>query len=218
MYSITAIIPAYNEEKTIGAVIKATKDSGIIDHIVIVSDGSTDATSYIAKSHEGVEVIVLDENVGKGAAIVKGLERFRSDIVLMLDADLVGLTPDHVRDLLYPIIQGEADMTVGLFKGGRISTDIAQRITPYLSGQRAIKRAILDHVPHKGINKYGLEAAITDHAKKHKIVTKTVLLHKLTHLTKEEKMGIIKGFSERMRMYKDVAKIFKKKKASGKEK
>ncbi len=212
MSSIAAIIAAYNEEKTIGHVVETLKEIDIIDRIIIISDGSTDKTVKIAENYEDVIVVDIKDNVGKGAAVMKGLDLCQSiDIVLLLDADLVGLKKEHIYSLIDPIAKDGVDMTIGLFKGGRMSTDIAQRITPFLSGQRAIKKDLLGSIPNKDINQYGLEAAITNYVKKHNIEYETVKLSELTHRTKEEKMGVLKGFIERIKMYVDVFKAMKRK-------
>lgn len=212
MNSIAAIIAAYNEEQTIGDVVQTLKKTDIIDKIIIISDGSTDKTVNIAEKYDDVTVVDIKDNIGKGAAVMKGLDLCQSiDIVLLLDADLIGLREEHIQLLLNPIIDENWDMTIGLFKGGRMSTDIAQRITPFLSGQRALKKELLENIPNKDINQYGLESAITNYVKKHKIAYKTVRLSELTHRTKEEKMGIFRGFAERIKMYVDVFKAMKRK-------
>lgn len=206
MNSITAIVAAYNEEETIASVIETVKSSDLIDYIIVISDGSTDDTANIASKYD-IRVLEIDTNKGKGAAVMKGLEYCRaSDIVILLDADLIGLNKEHIEDLLLPIIEDRADMTIGIFSGGRMSTDLAQRLTPFLSGQRAIKKDLLDKVRNKDINQYGLEASITKYVKNEKIRVKEVKLRKLTHRTKEEKLGMLKGFKLRMKMYLDVAK------------
>jgi glycosyltransferase involved in cell wall biosynthesis len=81
-----AIIPAYNEEKTIGHVLAVLKNTSLINKIIVVSDGSTDNTVQVAKSYE-VEVIELCENRGKGGALKAGLDNNKADVVLFLDAD-----------------------------------------------------------------------------------------------------------------------------------
>ncbi|MGI5998716.1 MAG: glycosyltransferase family 2 protein, partial [Lutispora sp.] len=152
--SITAIIPAYNEEKTIGNVLNVVSELSLINEIIVVSDGSWDNTVNIAKKY-GVKVIELKDNIGKGGAIKAGLKECNSDIVLLLDADLIGLKKDHIYDLVTPIMFENIDMTVGVFKNGRPITDIAQKIAPNLSGQRALKKCILDEIEDMDIVRYG---------------------------------------------------------------
>lgn len=208
MYSITVIIAAYNEEKTIEEVLTQVKQVDIIDTIIVVSDGSIDKTAEISR-RMGVEVIELTQNVGKGGALRRGVDICKSDIILLLDADLLGLTTKHIEDLLYPVIEEKVDMTIGIFNKGRLSTDLAQRVTPYLSGQRAIRRYIIENISNIDITRYGIEAAMTKYVRENKINTMKVPLKNLTHMMKEEKFGFVEGFKERMKMYFEVFKTFK---------
>lgn len=207
--SVTAIIPAYNEEKTIGNVLNVISKSSLINEIIVVSDGSWDNTVNIAKKY-GVKVIDLKDNIGKGGAIKAGLKECCSDIVLLLDADLIGLKEDHIYDLVTPIIFENIDMTVGIFKNGRTITDIAQKIAPNLSGQRAIRKWILDELEDMDIVRYGIEVSLTIHVNKKSYKVKDIYLEDITHLTKEEKLGFVNGFSSRLKMYKDIIKVISK--------
>lgn len=203
---VTAIIPAYNEEQTIADVVNCVKNVKEIQKIIVVSDGSNDRTAEIA-GECGADVIELAENVGKGGAIKAGINECGTDIILFLDADLVGLTEKHILDLIEPVIYNNADMTVGIFKNGRIATDLAQKVSPYLSGQRAIKRSIIDKIPNIDITRYGVEMALTKYVEKHSIKVQEVSLYDMTHITKEEKLGIIRGVQARFKMYWDIVKI-----------
>lgn len=201
----TAIIAAYNEEKTIGSILDVLKESPLIDQIVVVSDGSTDRTVEIARN-KGAEVVELLHNVGKGGALYHGLGYIRSDIVLLLDADLIGLTSEHVEALVGPVMKGEADIAIGVFEEGRLATDLAQKIAPFLSGQRAIKTDILQNIPDMEVTRYGVEVAINRYVRKNEVQVKLVKLLGLTHVMKEEKFGLVKGLRERVRMYWEIFK------------
>ncbi len=208
MYSITAIIAAYNEEKTIEDVLTQVKKVKLVDKIIVISDGSKDKTAEIARGLD-VEVIELKENIGKGGALKKGIDICKSDVILLLDADLVGLTSDHIEKLLAPVLEREVDMTIGIFDKGRPCIDFVQRVTPYLSGQRAIRRYILEGISNIDKTRYGVEAAVTQYVKENNIKTMRVSLLNLTHMMKEEKFGFIKGFKERLKMYWQVFITFK---------
>jgi glycosyltransferase involved in cell wall biosynthesis len=204
---ITAIIPAYNEEQTIGNVLDCITKVEEVTQVIVVSDGSTDGTAEVATAYD-VELIDLVENVGKGGAMKAGMERCSNDNIIFLDADLIGLTKQHVKDLIMPVINNETDMTIGIFKNGRIVTDLAQKVTPYLSGQRAVKKSLMDKIPSIDITRYGVEVALTKYAEKNSIRTKEVYLEDMTHVTKEEKLGIFKGMQARFKMYWDIMKVF----------
>ncbi|MGI6706914.1 MAG: glycosyltransferase family 2 protein [Clostridia bacterium] len=203
---IDAIVPAYNEERTIGNVISVLKQVKEINQIIVVNDHSKDATSYIAKQM-GVIVVDLPNNIGKGGALKVGAEYSRGDYLLFIDADLIGLRPYHIKQILEPILSKRAETTVGIFSSGRLSTDLAQKITPFLSGQRVIKRELFQNIAALDESGYGVEIAITKHILKEKIPMEEVYLDNLTHTMKEEKLGLLKGFAARMRMYWEIAKV-----------
>jgi glycosyltransferase involved in cell wall biosynthesis len=202
-----AIIPAYNEEKTIGHVLAVLKVTPLINKIIVVSDGSTDNTVQVAKSY-GVEVIELSENRGKGGAIKAGLDNNKADVVLFLDADLIGLTPKHVLDLLEPVVNDHADMTIGIFEKGRIATDLAQKMAPYLSGQRALKFSLLEQISDLDVARFGVELALNRFMESSEVRVKEVLLYDMSHVMKEEKFGVWKGMAARMKMYWEIIKYF----------
>jgi glycosyltransferase involved in cell wall biosynthesis len=205
---VTAIIPALNEEERIANVLDAVKKSGLVDRIIVVDDGSGDRTAEVAEEMD-VEVIRNDKNIGKGGALCKGLKNCTSDVILFVDADLCGLEPKDIDALLRPVISDKYDMSVGIFSNGRLTTDLAQRVAPFLSGQRAIKRNILNDISGLEISRYGAEVAINRYVKKNRVRIKEVTLEHVSHVMKEEKMGLIRGFAERLKMYWDIVKALK---------
>jgi glycosyltransferase involved in cell wall biosynthesis len=206
---IIAIIPAFNEAKTLGGVLSVLVRVPVIEEIIVVNDGSTDTTGEVARQYS-VRLVSLPENRGKGGAIKAGLDRSRADVILFLDADLIGLRTEHVDQLLTPVIDGSAVMSVGLFENGRVATDLAQKVAPYLSGQRAVRREVLEMVNDMDISRFGVEMAITKIVEGKDLIVKEVYLRDLTHVTKEEKLGVIKGFAARMKMYWEIVRYFAK--------
>lgn len=201
--AIAVVIPAYNEEKTIGNVLEVLVNIDIITDIIVVSDGSEDNTVNVAKDFN-VKVIELKKNMGKSYAVLKGVNSTDAQIIMMLDADLIGLRKEHIDALLEPILKKEADMTIGVFKYGRGATDLAQKIAPYLSGQRAINRSIFERLQNYKVRDYGIEMALKLMTDKEKIRVKEVCLKDLTHVMKEEKRGFLIGLMSRLKMYIDI--------------
>ncbi|HMA60006.1 MAG TPA: glycosyltransferase [Halanaerobiales bacterium] len=199
---IKTLIPAFNEEKTIGDIIDTLNQVSLINEVIVVDDGSEDNTYLVAKNR-GARVIKMDQNRGKGAALQEGIAKIDTDIILLLDGDLIGLRQEHVYKLLNPVISDEADMTIGVFKKGRGLTDLAQVVSPGLSGQRAIKLSELKKVKNLDKEGFGVEVALNKHFKEKGIVKK-VELKDLTHVMKEEKMGLVKGVKARTKMYIDI--------------
>ncbi len=203
---VTAVVPAYNEVSTIGCVVEVLRHVPLVDEVIVVDDGSRDGTAEAARKH-GAVVLELPENCGKGAAMTAGARQAKGDILLFLDADLEGLTPRHVVDLLEPVLRGEADMTVGIFKSGRKPTDYAQVLAPSISGQRAMKKDLF-LAAGVGTSRFEVEVMLTRFARERGLRVRRVPLANMTHVMKEEKRGIARGVVERMGMYKDITCYF----------
>ena len=118
---LSVIIPTYNEEKTIEAILDRVKATKIPGEIIIVDDGSEDQTRTILKrlgEDSMVRVILHDRNQGKGAAVVTGIRNATGDVLLIQDADLE-YDPRDYPGLLEPIEEGIADVVYGSrFLGG----------------------------------------------------------------------------------------------------
>jgi glycosyltransferase involved in cell wall biosynthesis len=204
---VAAIVPAFNEAERISAVLDAIKSAKLVDEIVVVSDGSTDGTYELVSVDPGVKAVQLETNRGKGGAMRAGAENTDADVILFLDADLTGMDGEKVDMIVEPVIDGSADMAIGIFKSGRRSTDLAQFISPYISGQRAMRRDVFVSIPKLETARSGVETAITKFFRRHKLRVRRVMLKGCTHFMKEEKLGFFKGVAWRMRMYYDITKI-----------
>lgn len=203
---VVVIIPAYNEGGTVRQVVEAARSCPLVDEVVVVSDGSTDRTVAEATA-AGARVIALSENQGKGAAMYAGLQATSQEVILFLDGDLLGLTPRHVEKLLQPILEERADMAVGIFDTGRVCTDLAQRIAPHLSGQRALRRSALAGAPGFQEAGFGVETLITQYARGMGWRVVTISLKHVSHRLKEEKQGFLKGLCTRFSMYREILKV-----------
>ncbi|MEK7565618.1 MAG: glycosyltransferase family 2 protein [Patescibacteria group bacterium] len=110
---ILIIVPAYNEEKTLPAVIKDLESHGY-KNIVVIDDGSTDKSSRIAKQTK-VPVLTHVLNRGLGAALGTGFEyaqKVNADIVVTFDSDGQHKAED-IKKLIAPLITGKADVVIG---------------------------------------------------------------------------------------------------------
>jgi glycosyltransferase involved in cell wall biosynthesis len=120
-HSLTVVIPALNEEDAIGGTIErclAARDrieraAGLAHvEIVVVSDGSTDRTAEIARSYDGVKVIVFEKNRGYGAAIKEGWRQGTGSLVGFLDADGT-CDPTYFAEMCRVAVEESADVVLG---------------------------------------------------------------------------------------------------------
>ena len=151
----------------------------------------------------------MASNQGKGAALLAGVQTTTAGILVFLDADLIGLEPGHVESLLQPVLLKRAPMAVAVFEQGRLATDLAQKLAPFLSGQRAVKRTLLESIPELDVSRFGVEVALTQYVHEQDIPIVHVPWHDVTHVMKEEKLGLAKGFGARLKMYQEIISSLK---------
>ena len=210
--SVSVVVPAYNEASRISAVLAPLVDCSSVDEVIVVDDGSDDGTAEVAQRFFNVQVISLPENRGKAAALDKGVRQARNEILLFLDADLVGLRKEHVQRLIEVYREQQADMVVGVFSNGRMNTDIAQKINPFASGQRVLSRDLWQRAKENVEEMdYGIEIALSKLAAKEGWRREKVKLDGVTHILKEKKRGFTKGVIDRLKMYGDMIKWLVKK-------
>jgi glycosyltransferase involved in cell wall biosynthesis len=109
--TVSFIVPAFNEARTIRDVLERIRALEIPQQIIVVDDGSTDGTGDIAEQYDGVQVL-RQPNRGKGAAIRAGIPLVEGEIVVIQDADME-YDPAEVPALIEPIERGVADVVYG---------------------------------------------------------------------------------------------------------
>jgi len=168
---VEAVVPARNEAARIADTVRALRTIAEISATIVVDDASSDRTADLARE-AGAEVVRLERNEGKGAALRAGLSRTTAEVVLFIDGDL-GTSAAVARNLLEPIIAGHADMTIaapprggpsgfGLVEGvarAGIRASTGRSFGRPLSGQRAVRREVLERV--NIAPRFGVETALT---------------------------------------------------------
>ncbi len=204
--SITAIIPAYNEEKNIGRVLDVLLNSHIFSSVVVVDDGSKDTTGDIARQ-KGVRVI-RQENKGKGEAMIMGAKVSDTEHIFFCDADVVGLQSEHIHLLVDPVVAKKSEMTVGLRDRGMFLTWLLPYVAPILGGERVLSRSLFfsviseyaQYAPHD----FGIETYMNAYCSGHHLNATSLKMRGVTQIIKEQKYGFFIGFFARMRMVKQI--------------
>jgi hypothetical protein len=211
---VVALIPAHDEEDRIADTVRALASIEGIADVVVVDDGSTDATGPAALG-AGATVLRIPRRAGKGAAMEGALRRLPPAAVwVFADADL-GRTASALEPVLREVLDGRADLAVATFPptedggfglvkraaGRAISTLAAHTVAEPLSGQRAISAACLAAVRPLAAG-FGVETAMTIDAVRagFRVVEVPVALsHRATGRS-------LAGFAHRGRQGADIAR------------
>lgn len=149
MAEVTVIIPAYNEEEAIAAVLAEVGEELAASYhaveIIVVDDGSQDNTAAIARQQEGVTVLQHRQNRGYGAALKTGLRHAGYDLVCITDAD--GTYPNgRIAELVERLQAEQYDMVVGARVGEEVAIPLSRRPAKWLLGRLA-NYVAGEHIP-----------------------------------------------------------------------
>ncbi len=193
MRNVSVIIPAYNEEKTIGQVIDIVNESNIECEIIVVNNCCTDGTTEAA-TEKGAKVVYCDKK-GKGYAMEVGLKAATNEIVVFLDADITDYDKNLIPLLVTPIIENDIDFVKSTFertKGGLVTNigikpllDILfPELYPFsepLSGMIASKKSILEKLEFE--KDYGVDIGIVLDIMNLKLTTVEVNIGKIQNMS-----------------------------------
>jgi glycosyltransferase involved in cell wall biosynthesis len=218
MKTITVVIPAYNEEKRIVATLQAVQNLEANPQIIVVNDGSSDRTAQLARE-QGVRVVDLEVNRGKGGAMNAVLSLLDADITVFIDADL-GSSAAEAYKIIDPVLNDRCDLCIAAFplpakKGGfgMVKGTAARAIrrvgnievTAPLSGQRAMTREVLQAVtPFE--EAYGVELGMSIKA----LQRGFRLLEVPTTMSHNETGRDLRGFLHRGKQFMDVLRVIRK--------
>ncbi len=203
--AVSCVIPAYNEQSRIGRVLGAVVGHPLVREIVVVDDGSTDDTATIVMATGGVRLIRQAQNGGKCHALRTGIEAATGPLILLLDADLVGLTPGHVTALIRPVLLDRADISISL----RENTMTLWRLIglDYLSGERVFHKRVLQgrYDEMDALPPFGFEVFLNDLCIERRDRVAIIDWKDVESPFKYRKYGLLSGVWGDIRMMADVA-------------
>lgn len=201
--SVVAIVPAYNEEASIGPVVTALVKSGVFQQVVAVDDGSKDRTAEFAQA-AGARVIRNATNLGKGGSMLRALQELpRGADVAFFDADLVGLRPHHALKMKVIFDQGY-DMVCGLRDRDGFQNLLQLTMAPIITGERMIRRWLVDSIPEDCWSGYAIETAMNDTGRRLGARTCLFFMRGVTIRGKITKTGVLSGLGGYWKMFAEM--------------
>lgn len=195
--TISIIIPAYNEHERMVGVLETAVKSGL-GEVICVDDASSDNTREIAENVKGVKVISYEKNQGKAYAVWMGVKEAKGDIVMFVDADLIGLTPALLNSLVDPLRSGKYDAAIGI--RGAVADKVFFRP---VNGDRAyFKKDILPYLEKFKNKGYGLELSINYEYRNKRV--KLVDFHQIHHLFQFKKKSFMGAIGQAGHQWREI--------------
>ncbi|MCK5020634.1 MAG: glycosyltransferase family 2 protein [Candidatus Peribacteraceae bacterium] len=176
---VTAVVPIFNEERTILNVLSTLNKSELISEIVVVDDASTDNSLELVRnfSSNKLKVIHLKNNVGKSGAVREVARNIYTDILFLCDGDLHNFKIEHIDQLLKSFINDRYSMSVGIRDRGLLHNMFVKKFGPLITGERALNFSIYQKtMNHPLMEDYGLELILNDYCNKNGIVIQREIL------------------------------------------
>lgn len=166
---LTVLIPALNEEKTIGKVVRYCLLEPAVTEVIVIDDKSEDNT--VAEAEEAGAKVIISNSRGKGTSMKEGVEAASNELIIFLDADIDPYPDGAIKKLADPLLKGTADFVKGAFarNAGRVTELVAKPLLTILfpgishfsqplSGMIAGKKAFFKKIEF--FNDYGVDIGI----------------------------------------------------------
>lgn len=203
---LSVIIAAYNEEPRIAKVLKIVEHHPLIDEVIVVNDGSVDRTAEAVRRFD-VTLVENEHNLGKTLSIKKGIKLARNENILLIDADLNGLTDEAITDLAKPVLDGKVDWTLSL-RGNSFGIMKLMQMD-WVSGERVIPKKLLEDplIWSRSEISYGLETLMNKSLLDRNKTFCSVYLPDLVIANKADKIGFWKGWFGEFKMVYQISRV-----------
>ena len=205
MQKISCVICAYNEESRIRTILSAVIDHPLLAEVIVVNDGSTDQTHALLTSYgDKLKLISYPQNRGKTHALTQGIEAATGDLLMLLDADLLGITSANISALAEPVLTGKSDVSMSL-RANSLSAYRALGID-FVSGERVFPRALLSDLISnmQKLPRFGCESFINRQIMAKRLSVTIVHWDNVFNVRMYEKIGWRRGFQAEAGMIIDV--------------
>jgi glycosyltransferase involved in cell wall biosynthesis len=204
---ISCIVCAYNEADRIRHILEAVHRHPSLHEVIVVNDGSTDATNALVAGYADIRSISYTPNRGKTYALGRGIAAASGDYLMLLDADLAGVTAADIQTLADPVINGWARASISL---RRNSLALYRRIgLDFVSGERVIPAKLIGEAvaAMERLPRWGGEAFINNLIIRERLSLAVVDWPTVFNIRKYKKVGRWRGVVAELAMIGDALRV-----------
>jgi glycosyltransferase involved in cell wall biosynthesis len=204
---VSCVVCAYNEADRIQSILDVIVGHPALTEVIVVNDGSTDATGALLRRYPTVRALSHTPNRGKTYALSRGIAAARCDHIMLLDADLAGVTAADIDALAAPVMRGEADVSISL---RRNSLWVYRQFgLDFVSGERVVPRRLLEGAvgPMQRLPRWGGEVFMNEIFIRHGCRIAVVKWPRVYNIRKYEKAGVWRGTLAEAKMIADAMQV-----------
>jgi glycosyltransferase involved in cell wall biosynthesis len=204
---ISCIVCAYNEADRIRNILDVIVGHPTLGEVIVVNDGSTDDTEALIRSYPTIRVLTHTPNRGKTYALSRGIAAARYDHLMLLDADLSGITPADIDALAAPVMRGEAEVSISLRSN---SLWLYRQLgLDFVSGERVAPKWLLKGAVEamQRLPRWGGEVFMNEIFIRQGCRIAVVRWRRVLNIRKYQKVGAFRGAWAEAKMIADATRV-----------
>jgi glycosyltransferase involved in cell wall biosynthesis len=204
---ISCVVCAYNEAERIRNILDVIVGHPALTEVIVVNDGSTDETLALLSAYPSIRVLSHTPNRGKTYALSRGIGAARCDTLMLLDADLAGVTPANIDALAAPVMRGEADVSISMRSN---SLWLYRQLgLDFVSGERVAPKWLLKDAvtAMQRLPRWGGEVYMNEIFIRHACRIQVVRWRRVVNIRKYQKFGAWRGALSELKMISDAASV-----------